>query len=442
MSEKSEERKAEGLAIGEQVSNKPQNGATAWVVAILMLLATVVIYMASKKLNPCMVSVLEFFNMDTTWGGGLGSVYSICSAILLLPLGVLATKVSPKWIAVIGLLILGGGSILGAVLTDPGVFYVARVIEGVGYCALSAIGGVLITRWFDEPHRGIPMGIFTCNVGLGQVVILNAAPAIMNSFGWQGVWIFVGIVALAVMVLVALFVKDWPKGGEIAALEMAEANAKKNEKKAKFTDTFKVPVLWLMALMFACFGVGMQGTMMFSNMILTQVAGVTNETASLMSSVMAIGQMIGPIIGGAIISRISVKHKDKRGLVVALMFVMAFVCEFSFLAFTNSEPSAWVTSFMMGFLVTWWAPTLYIIAADHSLSPELASVGITIFLFGQQVGGIVGPYIMGWFNAAFGTFVAAKWLILGIAIVGCLAAFIMAALDKKFVDTHPTPISE
>lgn len=427
-------KKDPGLALGESVSTKPKNGVNAWVVAILMLLATVVIYMASKKLNPCMASLVEYFGMDTAWGGGLGSIYSICSAILLLPLGVLATKFSPKWIAVIGLIILGGGSIMGAFLDNPGVFYVTRVIEGVGYCALSAIGGVLITRWFDEAHRGIPMGIFTCNVGLGQVVILNAAPPIMHSFGWQGVWIFVGVVALVIMLLVAFLVKDWPRGGETEALKEAEENAKKNEKKAKFTDTFKVPVLWLMALMFACFGVGMQGTMMFSNMILTQVAGVTNETASLMSSVMAIGQMVGPIIGGAIISRVCVKSKDKRGLVVALMFVMAFICEFSFLAFTNNEPSAWVTSAMMGFLVTWWAPTLYIIAADHSLSPELASVGITIFLFGQQVGGIVGPYIMGWFNAAFGTFVAAKWLILAIAIVGCIAAFAMAILDKRFVD--------
>lgn len=106
------------------------------------------------------------------------------------------------------------------------------------------------------------------------------------------------------------------------------------------------------------------------------------------------------------------------------MFALAFICEFSFLAFTNGPGSAWVTSAMMGFLVTLWAPALYMIAADHSLSPELASVGITVFLFGQQVGGIVGPYIMGWFNAAFGTFVAAKWLILGIGIVGTIAAVV------------------
>ena len=424
------------LAKGESVSKKPKNGVTAWVVAVLALLATILIYMCSKKLNPAMASVVEFFGQDTAWGGGLGSIYSVVSAVLLLPLGVLQTKFSPKWLAVIGLTVLGGGSLLGALTADPGVFVFGRIIEGVGYCTLAAVGGVLITRWFDEEHRGVPMGIFTANVGLGQVIILNSATFIIPAYGWQGLWLFVAGIAAVIIVLFIFLVKDWPRGGELEAKAAAEERAAKNLKKAKFTDTFKVPVLWLMALMFACFGVGMQGTMMFSNMILTQVAGVDAGTANLMSSLMAVGQMVGPIVGGWVISRVCAKKKALRGPVVAAMFVLAFICEFSFLAFTNGPGSAWVTSAMMGFLVTLWAPALYMIAADHSLSPELASVGITIFLFGQQVGGIVGPYIMGWFNAAFGTFVAAKWLILGIGIVGTIAAVVCAILDRKFVLAH------
>ena len=423
------------LAVGESVSKHSKNSAMAWAVAIVMVLATVAIYMASKKLNPCMATIVESFGMDTAWSGGLGSVYSICSAILLLPLGVLATKFSPKWICVAGLAILAVGSFLGAAIADPGVFYVARAIEGVGYCVVSAVGGVIITRWFDEEHRGVPMGIFTCNVGLGQVAILNTAPQIMKVWGWTGVWVFVGIVAVVALLLVVLIVKDWPKGGEEdAAAAAAKAAEKAAAPKARIIDSFKVPVFWLLAIMFAAFGVGMQGTMMFSNMILTQSAGVSNETASLMSSLMSIGQMAGPIIGGAVISLIAKKCKKYRGWAVCAMFVMAFACEFSFLAFSTSEIAAWVTSFAMGFLVTWWAPTLYIIAAEHSPSPALQALGITIFLFGQQVGGIVGPYIMGWFNAAFGSFTAAKWLILGIACVGVAAAVIMAILDKRFVE--------
>ena len=409
----------------------------AWAIAIVMVLATVTIYMASKKLNPCMSAIVQSFGMDTAWSGGLGSVYSICSAIFLLPLGVLATKFSPKWICAAGLAILAAGSFLGAAIADPGVFYVARAIEGVGYCVVAAVGGVIITRWFDEEHRGVPMGIFTCNVGLGQVAILNTAPQIMKVWGWIGVWVFVGIVAVATLLLVVLVVKDWPKGGEEDAAKAAEQAAEKAAApKAKVTDSFKVPVFWLLAIMFAAFGVGMQGTMMFSNMILTQSAGVSNETASLMSSLMSVGQMAGPIIGGAVISVVAKKCKKYRGWVVCAMFVMAFACEFCFLAFSTSEVAAWITSFCMGFLVTWWAPTLYIIAAEHSPSPALQALGITIFLFGQQVGGIVGPYVMGWFNAAFGSFTAAKWLVLGIACVGVLAAVVMAVLDKRFVENQ------
>ena len=77
------------LAKGESVSKKPKNGVTAWVVAVLALLATILIYMCSKKLNPAMASVVEFFGQDTAWGGGLGSIYSVVSAVLLLPLSLI-----------------------------------------------------------------------------------------------------------------------------------------------------------------------------------------------------------------------------------------------------------------------------------------------------------------------------------------------------------------
>ena len=392
---------------------------------------TVAVVMCSKKLNPCMTALIEGLGVDTVYTGSLGSVFGIVSAILILPLGALQAKFSAKWLAVISLALLALGSLLGAVTSDPGMFMAWRVVEGVGYTGIYAIGGALITRWFDDEHSGVPMGLFTMNTGIAQTVIFNAAPPIMAGAGWQGVWIFTGVVAIVAVVGFIFLVKDWPRGGEEAAAAAAAKRAAEGENKASIMDAFKVPIFWLMCVMFFCFGVGMQGTMMFSNMIFTQEAGVDNATASLMSSLMATGQMITPLLGGFVISYISKKHKELRGWLCAIFFMMAFVSEFCLLAFTHDVTSAWVTSALMGFCVTWWPPILYLIAADHAPSPALAALGMTMFLFGQFAAGIVGPFIMGWFNATFGTFTMAKWLTLAIAIVGAIASFACAKIDSR-----------
>lgn len=425
-------KKEDGLALGESVSNSPKNGVRAWIIAILVILAAIAVVMSSKKLNPAMEAMLAFFGQDTTYGGTLGSVYSFVAVCLLIPMGALIAKFSTKWLAVASLGILAVGTFLGAATESSEMFLVFRIIEGIGYTGIYAIGGVFITRWFDEEHRGVPMGIYTCNVGLAQVIVLNTSTFIIPAYGWQGLWIFIGIITLIVIAGFIFIVKDWPRGGEVEALKEAEEREKKNQEKAKITDTFKAPVLWVLCGMFFCFGLGMQGTMMFSNMILTQTAGVDAATANLMSTVMSVGQMITPIVGGFIISKVCVNHKDKRGLVTSAFFLLAFIAEFCFFALSVNPTLAWVTSVLMG-CTSFFAPALYMIASDHAPSPALVGLSFTIFLFGQFVAGIIGPYIIGWFNTTFGSFMAAKWLILALGIVGTFLAVYLTTADRKFV---------
>ena len=61
------EEKKSDLAVGESVSKAPKNSATAWIVAIFVLLAGVAVVMCSKKLNPCMTALIEGLGVDTVY---------------------------------------------------------------------------------------------------------------------------------------------------------------------------------------------------------------------------------------------------------------------------------------------------------------------------------------------------------------------------------------
>lgn len=432
MLEETKEKKYGGV-----VSTHEKNGGYAWLQAIMCLVAAITIVIVSRKTTPTMAALLAEFSQDTVWGGSLSSLFGIFTAIAVIPIGGIMTRYSARLIGAIGLIICGIGGCMGALAGDAGMFYASRAIEGFGYALEFAVGGTIIARWFDSEHSSIPMSVYKMYVGVGSIVILNVAPPLMgggNGTAWQPVWWFTGILCLVVGVLFFLIVKDWPCSykEDIAA---AEAKAEKlGSKKVTFLDAIKVPILWVFAIAMMLYAIGMQGTMPFSNMIFTQLAGVDNQTASLMSTLINVGQMASPIIGGALYTIVVKKAPQYRGVVMIIGVVATYLVMLNFLNNTHDPMSAWINTTIFGFLSCLWTGTLMVLAAEHAGSPALAPVGIALVSLGQQMGGIVGPVLIGWFNAAFGRFTAATPLLLTLGAVCLIAVIIIFVVDKKYVE--------
>lgn len=419
------------LGIGESISKHHQNTAYAWFVAFCVIFASLAYVMISRAVSPGMAAIIEYFGEDTVWGGSLSSLMGMISAIVVLPLGALATRFSAKWMAVIALTLIALGGFGAASVTDAGLFYAMRVVQGLGYGTMSVVGATMITRWFDMDHRGLPMGIYGANVGIGGFIINFTATPLMASAGWQGLFIFVAIWAAIGMVLYLVFVQDWPAEGKIL-----EQKSDKPAKKAKFTDTFKKPAIWAMALIFLLLGIGQQGVGVFMPMIITQLAGADAATANTMNSFISLSVILCTIIAGFIYDRVVAKNKSKRGMLVLALVIVGVATQFCLLTFVSNLATGWVFTLFFGICGTMWMPGMYILAAEHSGPPELASVGLTIFMFGQYLGGMVGPILLGWVNTALGGFAVARWVVLALGIVAILLAAYLMIKDRKFVATE------
>ena len=414
-----------------------RNSARAWLIGILTFCAGVAALLAMFKINPAMDALLTDLGETATFGGSLSSVFAITAAILIIPFGALAVKVNVKWLVVGSTALLAIGGILESTTTNSAMFMAYRLLEAVGYTGMFAFGPVMITRWFTEDKRGIPMGLWTAMVGVGSTVVMQMASATMPTGGWHVLWIAIGIVCAVICVLYVVVAQHWPKGAEAeaAAEAAAKAEADANAPKVGIVDTFKIPVLWGMAAIFLCFGVGMQGIMTFSVSILTQQAGVDPVTANNMSSVMSMGQIVSPLIGGWIISMVCKKNKKMRAWVLLVFLAMAFVFEIGYFACVHDTVTAWIFSILCGF-VAMWGPGFYILAADHAPSESLSSVCITIFLFGQFLGGIIGPAVLGFFMDMFGGFASAMYMIVALAVIAVVILVLLARADQKLVESQ------
>ncbi len=416
------------LSFGESVSKQHINSAYAWWVAICVIFASLAYVMVSRAVSPGMETIIAYFGMDTVWGGSLSSIMGMISAIVVLPLGALATRFSVKWMAVIGLALITLGAFGASAVTDAVLFYVMRVVQGFGYGVMSVVGATIVTRWFDEAHRGLPMGIYGANVGLGGFVINFTATPLLNLGGWQALFVFVGIWAAIGLLLYLVFVQDWPAEGKVV-----DAKSSEPAEKAKFTDTLKRPAIWILAAIFLLMGTGQQGMGVFIPMIMTQISGATAEQANLMNSAISICTVLCTMIAGGIYGVVTTKAKNKRGLLVFVLVIVGAATQLTLILLPSDYLTSWFACVFFGLCGTMWMPGCYILAAEHSGPPALASMGLTIFMFGQYIGGSVGPVVIGWFNENMGGFQAVGGFVAVLVIIACVCAFVLMRMDVKLL---------
>jgi len=80
--------------------------------------------------------------------------------------------------------------------------------SGTGMTAL-ALGATVVNRWFTN-RRGLAIGILTASNATGQLIFLPALAKIVEDFGWRFAALSVVALALLLLPLIALLMRDHP----------------------------------------------------------------------------------------------------------------------------------------------------------------------------------------------------------------------------------------
>jgi MFS family permease len=173
----------------------------AWATA----LAFYVLEYSTRSAPGVMIPQLEqaFGENGVGLGNILGSYYYTYS-ITSLVAGLTLDRYGARYVVPTGSCILGLGCLL-FILGDPETAYVARLLQGVG-SAFAFTGAVyLASHGFSSNWLATAIGV-TQSLGMlggsaGQFVV---GPLIQADYRWQAVWIFIGLAALVVSVVLVL----------------------------------------------------------------------------------------------------------------------------------------------------------------------------------------------------------------------------------------------
>jgi sugar phosphate permease len=111
----------------------------------------------------------------------------------------------------VSLLVVAAGVALTTRMTTPWqlvLLWGVVVGAGTGMTAI-VLGATVVNRWFVE-RRGVVLGVLTASTATGQLVFLPMLAMVVDRYGWRPAALIVAGVAMVVVPLVGLFMRDRP----------------------------------------------------------------------------------------------------------------------------------------------------------------------------------------------------------------------------------------
>src|SRR5258706_4071264 len=348
---------------------------------------------------------------------GLGAgLFFVGYFLLEIPGTLLVEKWSArKWICRI-MITWGVMAALTAFVKTPFQFYAVRFLLGLSEAGFFPGVIVYLTHWFPNRDRARALACFLIATPIAQIVspkISNALlkigtdetingvavhhPELFGLEGWQCVYIFWGIPAIVLSVVVFALLKDRPRDAgwltpeESGALHQELEREKDLHRARRMTvlEALRHPKVLLLALAYFCIVTGSQGVEFFLPSILQQWYHLKLDTITWL---LILPPLLG-LAGQIFVGWNSDRTKERRFHVVVPIGLGALALALATL--TQGQLFLTIACFMLAFVgvksympAFWSLPNLFLVEAAAAGSIGLInSIG--------NLGGFLGPYVLG-----------------------------------------------
>ncbi|MBI5801377.1 MAG: MFS transporter [Verrucomicrobia bacterium] len=357
-----------------------------------------------------------------------------------------------KWISRI-MVSWGIMAALTALVKTPEQFYGVRFFLGLAEAGFFPGIIVYLTHWFPSRDRAKALSCFLVATPFAQIMspkISNALlkigtdevvngvtvhhPEFMGLEGWQCVYIFWGIPAVVLGVVVLFAMTDrpsearWLTTDERDALEAElerERAARSQGRRMTVLEALRHPKVLLLALAYFCIVTGSYGIEFFLPSILKDWYGLTFDK---LTWLVMLPPMLG-LAGQLFVGWSSDRHKERRYHAVVPIVIGA--CAVGLAPFTRGGLWLTVVCFMVAFAgfkaympAFWSLPSLFLTEAAAAGSIGLInSIG--------NLGGFLGPTVLGEVEKRTGSFVGGLWFLCASMTVSAAVIYFLGLGNKE-----------
>lgn len=325
-------------------------------------------------------TLLEVFDWSHAGGASPYAVNQLVLAASAPFMGWLLDRFGPRWLFSAAAALVGIAWMACGTLQTLGQFILFYgVLSALGQTALS-LAMVVVSRWFRHTHRGRAIGLADVGTGFGHVVLVPGSAWLITAVGWQGAFVVVGAVVLAVLVPLNLLHRPAPTLGRP---ELRAATLK---------GALRTRALWSLCMAHLCMSVTM--TMVNVHLVNFLVGTGTLQVlgASTVYSALSLVSLGGRMFFGWLADRL-------RG-------------EGAFTAAMSCTMSGYVMLLLLGALETRWP--LYVFILSYGFAQGAGGIAIaakTVEVFqGPRLGTIfMVVTLSGNLGAAFGAWIGGRF---------------------------------
>jgi ACS family tartrate transporter-like MFS transporter len=363
---------------------------------------------------------------DTAYGIG-GGLFFLGYCLFEIPSNLVLDRVGARrWIARI---MVGWGlvSMASMFVTDAASFYVARVVLGIAEAGFFPGMVLYLTYWIPAADRARTGALFMMAAPIAIIVGAPVSEAVLSLHqraglaGWQWLFLLEGAPAVVLGVLALWILTDRPEDAAwldapgrqwLAATMAAERAARMRPGHDAIFAAFASPKVWRLCVIYFLNTLVTYGVFLWLPKILRDLSGTGGWRLTVITSIPFVCALIGMIVIG--------RHSDRTGerkrhvaacaltAAIGLIVAAAFTHDLSLLVLSFAFSQVGQRSVMSVF---WAIPPLV-------LGGSAAAGGIALINAVGNLGGFVGPSVMGALRQATGSY-SGGLLVLAVALIGC-----------------------
>ncbi|MET0532997.1 MAG: MFS transporter [Steroidobacter sp.] len=329
------------------------------------------------------------FGLNDTQIGLVATVFTLVYAAVGVPLGRLTDSWLRTRLVAIGVTFWSVLTAASGLAWNYTSFLLTRVGVGIGEASCAPAGQSLIGDLFPPERRARAMAIFMLGLPLGLFASYMLAGVIGQAWGWRAAF-FVACVPGLILAVLALFIKEPPRGATDARASLAApANP--------YRTVLRIRTLWWIILSGLLFNFNAYAINVFQTPFLQRFHDLSLQHANMISGFsLGLAGAIGLLLGGWLGDRLRTTLPTARVLLPAITLLISVPC----VVIALQQPKGGVVAFtlLMGTstaLSFVYYSTVYS-AIQDVVPPTLRGTAVALYFFAMYVlGASFGATIMG-----------------------------------------------
>jgi MFS transporter, DHA1 family, inner membrane transport protein len=367
---------------------------------------------------PSLPSVRADLGASLQQAGWLLSVVSLMTAVGGMAFALTADRLGHRRLVLIGTVVGCAASLFGAFAQDVPQLFVGRILEGLGFIAVTAAVPPLLLRMARASDIRRVMALWSLYMPAGAGSMMLSAALILPYASWRIVWLVAAAVSAAMLVALSAW-----------ALPRRDLDPRPVVRRPVLHEMTEVATSGGPLAIALCFGaysscwfaiVGFLPTLQIERL------GFSAWTAAIVTALVVFVNAIGNLGAGLLLSR----GLPRGGLIVGSAVSMGF-CAAALFVDGVPDLARLVLAGLYSMVIGIVPGALFTAVPVHAPRPQLVGATTGLLMQGSNIGALLGPPITASLVATGGWPAAAWFTSAALAVVALAGAFLQWRERRK-----------